>query len=116
MTIYKFGHVILVGFPHTDLHTISKRPAAILYDSGDKDVLVTRITSQKYTTESDYKVQNWKECGLITESYIRLGKLATIDKSHILKPLGVLNDLEIEQMKAILKKIFKLKIRDTKHE
>jgi len=96
---YKFGHVILVGFPHTDLRNLSKRPAVILYDSGDKDVLVARITTQQYTTESDYKIQKWKESGLITESYIRLGKLATIEKAYIVKLLGKLSDSETEQIK-----------------
>lgn len=80
----------------------------ILYDSGDNDVLVARITTQQYTTESDYKIQNWKESGLLTESYIRLGKMATIEKAHILKLLGKLSDSETEQIKTILKKIFKL--------
>ncbi|MBF0229490.1 MAG: type II toxin-antitoxin system PemK/MazF family toxin [Desulfamplus sp.] len=106
MTTYKFGDVILIGFPHTDFHNISKRPAVILYDLGDKDILVARITTQKYTTESDYKIENWKESGLMTESYIRLGKMATIEKCHILKLLGRLN--EVEQLKTILKKVFKL--------
>ncbi|MBF0389530.1 MAG: type II toxin-antitoxin system PemK/MazF family toxin [Desulfamplus sp.] len=108
MTAYKFGHVILVGFPHTDLRNLSKRPAMILYDSGDKDVLVARITTQQYTTESDCKIENWKESGLIAESYIRLEKLATIEKVNILKLLGTLSYLETEQIKTVLKNIFNL--------
>lgn len=46
-----------MGFPHTDLQGISKRPAIILFDSGDKDALVARITTQEYTTEADYKIR-----------------------------------------------------------
>jgi len=38
MTTYNFGDVILIGFPHTDLQGISKRPALVLYDAGDQDV------------------------------------------------------------------------------
>ncbi|MBF0201263.1 MAG: type II toxin-antitoxin system PemK/MazF family toxin [Desulfamplus sp.] len=108
MTVYNFGDVILIGFPHTDLHTISKRPALVLYDSGDKDVLAARITTQKYTTGLDYKIQHWKESGLIIESYIRLGKLATIEKAYIVKFLGKLNDLETEYIKTVLRRIFNL--------
>jgi len=37
MTTYNFGDVILIGFPHTDLQGISKRPALVLYDAGDQD-------------------------------------------------------------------------------
>ncbi|MBE7549185.1 MAG: hypothetical protein HS127_19305 [Planctomycetia bacterium] len=50
MTTYNFGEIILVRFPHTDLQDISKRPALILYDSGDQDILIARITTQEYTT------------------------------------------------------------------
>jgi hypothetical protein len=34
MTRYKFGHIILIGFPHTDLQSLSKRPVIILYIRG----------------------------------------------------------------------------------
>jgi hypothetical protein len=47
MTIYKFGDIVLIGFPHTDLQGISKRPAIVLYDSGDQDVLLARIITQE---------------------------------------------------------------------
>jgi mRNA interferase MazF len=43
MTTYKLGDVVLLIFPHTDLAAISKRPAVVIYDSGDQDVLVARV-------------------------------------------------------------------------
>jgi mRNA interferase MazF len=55
MTPYSFGDIILIEFPHTNLQTISKRPAIILYDSGDKDVLAARITTQEHKTKTDHK-------------------------------------------------------------
>mgnify|MGYP003394041230 CR=1 FL=1 len=108
MTTYKFGDIILIGFPHTDLQNISKRPAIVLYDAGDQDVLVARITTQFYNTESDYKILGWKECGLLSELYIRLGKQATIENQYIIKQFGKLAVKEIENIKAILKKIYLL--------
>jgi mRNA interferase MazF len=59
-----------------------------LYDSGDQDVLVARITTQEYRSEVDYKIHDWGKCGLLGESYIRLGKQATIEKRFIIKKLG----------------------------
>lgn len=59
MTTYRFGDIILIGFPYTDLQSISKRPAIVLYDSGDQDVLVARITTQECKTEVDYKILRW---------------------------------------------------------
>lgn len=105
MITYKFGEIVLIGFPHTDLQGISKRPIVVLYDSGDQDVLVARITTQQYTTEADYKVADWKKCGLLAESYIRLGKQATIEKHYILKRLGTLAGPEIRNLKSVLKQI-----------
>jgi len=61
MTSYNFGDIVLIEFPHTDLQGISKRPAIVLYDSGDQDVLLARITTQEYTTETDYKILDWQK-------------------------------------------------------
>ncbi len=53
MTAYNFGDVVLVGFPHTDLLGVSKRPAFVIYDADDLDILVARITTQEYYTEAE---------------------------------------------------------------
>lgn len=106
MTSYNFGAIVLVGFPHTDLQVVSKRPAIVLYDAGDQDVLVARITAQEYVTEADYKIVNWKACGLIVKSYIRLGKQATLEKKYIIKQLGTLDSHEIKNVRIVLQKIF----------
>lgn len=108
MTTYRLGDIVLVGFPHTDLRGVSKRPAIVLYDSGDQDVLVARITTQEYETEGDYKILDWRASGLLAESYVRLGKQATIEKHHIIRQLGALDAGEIEKLKSILRKIFSL--------
>jgi len=105
MITYKFGEIVLIGFPHTDLQGISKRPAVVLYDSGDQDVLVARITTQQYATEADYRIADWKKCGLLADSYIRLGKQATIEKQYVIKQLGTLAVPEIKNLKSILRQI-----------
>lgn len=108
MTTYNFGDIVLIGFPHTDLQGVSKRPAIVLYDSGDQDVLVARITTQEYRTEADYKIGEWGRCGLLGESYIRLGKQATIEKRFIIRKLGTLETKEIDALRSILKRMFVL--------
>ena len=108
MTTYNFGDIVLIGFPHTDLQGVSKRPAIVLYDSGDQDVLVARVTTQEYRTEADYEIREWGKCGLLGESYIRLGKQATIEKRFIIRKLGTLEAKDIEVLKSILKRMFHL--------
>lgn len=96
MTSYNFGDIVLIGFPHTDLQVVSKRPAIVLYDSGDQDVLVARITTQEYTTESDYKIVDWGKSGLLAESFLRLAKQATIEKKYVIRKLGALPEPEMK--------------------
>ena len=108
MTSYNFGDIVLIGFPHTDLQGISKRPAIVMYDSGDQDVLLARITTQEYTTETDYRILDWQKSGLLAESYIRLGKQARIEKRFIVMQLGTLPALEMDSLKAMLRKMLQL--------
>jgi mRNA interferase MazF len=105
MTVYSFGDIILIGFPHTDMQGISKRPALVLYDGGDDDIVVARITTQEYRTETDYKLIEWENSGLLAESYIRLSKVATIEKRFVIKRLGSLPVSEINGIKSILQKV-----------
>jgi len=98
MTTYNFGDIVLIGFPHTDLHGVSKRPASVIYDSGDQDVLLARVTTQEYRSETDYKILDWHKYGLLVESFIRLGKQAIIEKQYIIRQLGTLPGPEIGQL------------------
>lgn len=108
MTAYSFGDIILVGFPHTDMQGISKRLAVVLYDAGDDDILAARITTHNYKTEADHKIIKWADSGLLAESYIRLAKLATIQKSFITLKLGELPSSEKKVVKVILRNILSL--------
>lgn len=108
MTPYRFGDIVPIGFPHTDMRGSSKRPAIVIYDSGDRDVLVARVTTQLHASDADYKILDWQRCGLLAESFVRLGKMATIQKYLIIRQLGSAESGEIEELKSILKKIFSL--------
>ena len=108
MTIFRFGDVILIGFPHTDFRGTTRRPALVLYDAGDQDVLVARITTQEYKTESDYRIAGWKNSGLLSASFVRLGKQATIEKEYVVRTLGSLEASEAGRVREILRRIFSL--------
>jgi len=108
MTAYRFGDIVLIGYPHTDLKGVSKRPAIVLFDSGDQDVLVARVTTQEYMSDVDYRILDWEKAGLLAESYVRLHKQATIEKRYIVRKLGTLGAEEIERVKSILRKIYSL--------
>ena len=105
---YSFCDIVLIKFPYTNFSVISKRPALVIYDSRDSDIVVARITSQHYATKSDYRIVNWKDSGLLNESYARLGKIATIEKANIARLLGSLPDAETKDIKVMLRAMFGL--------
>lgn len=80
----------------------------MLYDAGDQDVLVARITSQQQNSKSDFKIPDWRKYGLLDESYIRLGKLATIEKNFIVRKLGALEMNDIMKVKSLMSNMFDL--------
>ncbi|WP_395086115.1 type II toxin-antitoxin system PemK/MazF family toxin [Gracilimonas sp.] len=59
-----FGEIVLLKFPFTDGKSFKKRPALVINDFNDGDVIVCRITSQMYKTKQDLEIKKWKECGL----------------------------------------------------
>lgn len=108
MTNYKFGDIILIDYPFSEQTTKKKRPALVLLDSGDDDIIVSRITSKLYSTKYDIQINDWKVSGLLSKSVIRLHKIATIGKNYIEKKLGSLNKHDFNNVRLIMKSIFNL--------
>jgi len=107
MTTYDFGTIVLLNFPHTDLQQNPKRPALIVFDEGDNDVVVARITSQPQTGKYNLEITNWRQVGLLFPSWVRAGKLATLEKTTIKRVIGKLAQSECTAIKDILKDMFK---------
>ncbi len=80
MRTYKFGEIALLKFPFTGGTGHKKRPALILFDSGDADVIVARVTSHTKTDLYDIDVRGWQTAGLKLPSIVRLHKIATLEK------------------------------------
>ena len=105
MPQYSFGDVVVLPFSYTDLQSEKRRPALILLDADDGDILAARITSRKYSTSYDIEIENWNEIGLLVPSYIRLHKLTTIAKTHVLKKIGCLTYIEQNRVKEFFSKM-----------
>lgn len=101
--MFKRGTIVLVPFPFTDLSDEKVRPAVIISAKlrGD-DVVVAFISSQRRIrlepTDLALTSNNpgFQKSGLKTDSIIRLGKIATLDKKLILGELGQL-DFNLQQ-------------------
>ena len=96
-----FGNIVLLRFPFTDGMTVKRRPALILRDSEDGDIIVCRITSKLYHSEFDFKIEDWKNCGLRLSSVIRLHKIASLDIYSVDQKIGDINDEIQKEIKDI---------------
>ena len=79
-----------------------KRPAFVLLDTNDGDVILCRITSQASETKYDINISNWKNYGLLLPSCIRIHKIATMDKELIERKLGKLDTITQDEFKKTI--------------
>lgn len=112
--MYKFGSIVLIPFPFTDLTSTKLRPALIISKRRQEaeDVIVSFITSKKKeklkSCEVRIKVEgkSFQETGLKVESTLRLDKIATLSKKLILGELGVLPTVVLKSLKKPFLEVF----------
>ena len=102
MNKLNFGNIVLLNFPFTDGNTFKRRPALIINDFNDGDIIVCRITSQIYKTKKDVYIENWVNSGLKLPSVIRVHKLATLEKNLVEIVMGEIDDSLKIQVKSII--------------
>ena len=88
MRNYQIGEIILLAFPYADRQGVKRRPALVLLDTENGDVVVARVTSQQVQTEYDVKLIEWKRDGLLLPSIARWHKLATLQKTLVERDLA----------------------------
>jgi len=91
------GKIVVIPFPFTDLSSIKRRPALILRET-KYDVVVAYISSAlpPVTSPADVLIPqtrpSFTSTGLVSDSAIMLDKLATVEKSLIIRILGEVDD------------------------
>jgi mRNA interferase MazF len=120
MTAIKRGDVVLVAFPFTDLTTSKMRPALVIssnsFHRSGLDVILAGITSQtgKYPRSSDIllSIEDQNRAGLQKTSWVRLGKMVTLDRRLIRGKLGEIPDSTLAQLTMVLHSILSPDQRD----
>ncbi len=105
MTSYPIGDLLLVDFPFTASGPGKPRPALVILDTGDADVVLARVTTQPHSTPWDVPISAWQHAGLLAPSIVRLHKLATLVKSRIHKQLGSLAAADRQSVASVLQRI-----------
>jgi len=54
---YSFGDVVIIAFPYTNMNNTVMRPAMVVVDTGDEDIIVARITSQRRDMETEVQLE-----------------------------------------------------------
>ncbi len=67
----KWGDVVLVAFPLSDISGAVRQPGLVLFDSGDEDVMLARITTQQTRDRTNVRLMDWQAAGLIAASAAR---------------------------------------------
>lgn len=102
MTNFRPGDLLLVTFPFTRGDRGKQRPALVLIDTGDADLIVARVTTQLYDTSLDVQISEWKAAGLLAPSVVRLHKLATIEKNLVSRQIGALTKYDRDRIGKVV--------------
>ena len=108
MTSYKFADVVLVLFLQPDGGR-KQRPALVILDTGDDDVVLAPITSKERDGRGDDRIKNWGQASLLSTSWVRLAKVACINKEDIVRKLGRLSSGDVRNVVSVWDKLYKLK-------
>lgn len=109
--MYKFGTIVLIPFPFTDLSSSKLRPALIISkENNTEDIIVAFISSKVETKPNSIILQKtdviFKHTGLKTNSTLRFDKIATLEKKTVLGELGKLPKDFFEKHKATFFGVF----------
>jgi len=99
MSSFRFGEVLILPFSYADLQSRKRRPAVVLLDAGDEDVLVAKITTKEYNSSYDLKLDHWSVAGLLAPSFVRIHKLLAVEKSHVIQRIGMLDPSDLDIVK-----------------
>jgi mRNA interferase MazF len=96
----------LVAFPHTGGAQGPTRPALVILDAGDADVVLARVTTRAPTTPYDVKVVDWQSAGLLAPSTVRLHKLASLEKRLVQRRVGSLEPADRAQVSSVMRQTY----------
>ena len=106
MGTFRSGELVLLSFPYSDVQGVRRRPALVLLDTGDEDIIVAKVTSQMARSPFDVELAGWQQAGLLLPSAVRLDKLATLAKRLVERSLGNLNHSDWESVRSAVQRLW----------
>jgi len=87
------GDLLVVSFPFSNLIGVKRRPVLVLKCPKGDDLIVLQITGSSYekSVEVLIKEKDFLKGSLKRDSFVRIDKIASIEKSLIKYKIGSLN-------------------------
>jgi len=108
MIAYEFGEIVLVDFPQSGATERKRRPALVVLDIGDADVVLAPITTKQRSGAGDLALLDWSAGGLLRASWVRLAKVACLEKGDIVRRLGRLGTRDLDRVIAAWRDLYAL--------
>ncbi|MEK6910404.1 MAG: type II toxin-antitoxin system PemK/MazF family toxin [Nanoarchaeota archaeon] len=91
------GDIIVIDFPYSDLSVWKRRPVFVVKVPKGGDILVCQITSESYedSVEIIIRKEDFNNGSLKVESYLRMDKIFSVEKSLIKYKIGSLKKEKI---------------------
>ncbi|MCY7351320.1 MAG: type II toxin-antitoxin system PemK/MazF family toxin [Cytophagaceae bacterium] len=103
---YSFGEIVLLRFPFTDGTGFKQRPAVVLKDTQDGDLLVARVTSRLRSGPYELSIQDWQMTGLLRPSQIRIHKIASLEVSLVVRSIRSLSVTDFSELRRGLEQFW----------
>ena len=101
------GDIVVIPFPFSDLSGNKRRPAFVIKDLPDNDILLCQITSK--SNKDNFSIpllqSDFKNGMLPIESNVRVNKIFTADKKIIVRKAGTVHETYASQ---IIQRLIKL--------
>jgi mRNA interferase MazF len=99
------GQVVLATFPFSNLESNKLRPCLIIGIAEFENIVLCQITSKRYHSKRaiSLKSSDFAKGSIVTDSFIRPDKIATLDKMMIKRVLGTLSNDKLSEFKLGLK-------------
>ncbi len=104
------GQVVLASFPFSNLASSKVRPCLIIGIAEFNDIALCQITSKRYSSKTalPLRIDDFKTGSLVTDSFIRPDKIATLDRTLIKQILGTVSSTKLSEVKLNLKNFFEI--------
>jgi hypothetical protein len=106
MTTYSAGTIVVTQAFSTSGQPGKMRPYLVMFDSGDADITLAKLTSAAPRGAFDVTLTDWALAGLRLRTVVRVDKLITIEKAQLRQTMGTLTVRDHSAVGAVLKQMF----------